>query len=190
MTFSRMIEAGKYLEVDLPEVGVPKNATVLQAGYTTQPSAIGGVVFAREVHGNVPTRRITDNVLRLMGVAATLGDGNVGTFSRVHIWVTWVPYGEDASRSYLVSAFDAFTYRHYDRVIVPAQSAAEISLMPIVRELLEHHASVDYVERFMGDRLTSGNVINIMLLFLSGQAKIPTAKHEESDCSHYYQNAE
>jgi len=171
--FDRRIEAGRYLEVDLTEVGVPKDAAVLQAGYTTQGVQGEGAVFAREVHGNVPTRRIMDNVLRLTGVAGISGDGTVGTVSRVLIWVTWVPYSEDAGWSYLVSAFDAFTYWHYDRVIVPAQSAVEISTMPIIRELLMRHASADHVKRFMGDRLTFGNVVNVILPFVAGQAGIP-----------------
>ena len=171
--FDRVIEANKYLEVDLTEVGVPKDATVLQAGYTSQGSQGQGMVIAHEVHGNVPTRRIADNILRLMGVAATMGDGTIGTASRVNIWVSWVPHTDDASRSYLVGAFDAFTYKHYDRVIVPAQSAAEISITPIIRELLEHHASNRLVERFMNDRLSFGNIVNIVLPFMCGQAKVP-----------------
>ncbi len=72
-----------------------------------------------------------------------------------------------------MSAFDAFTYWHYDRVIVPAQSAVEITTMPIIRELLMRHASADHVKRFMGDRLSFGNVVNVILPFMSGQAGIP-----------------
>jgi hypothetical protein len=74
---------------------------------------------------------------------------------------------------YIVSGFEAFIDRHYDRVIVPAQSSVEISLMPLIREMLERHASVTHVRGFMGDRLTFGNVINVMLPFVCGQAGIP-----------------
>ena len=72
-----------------------------------------------------------------------------------------------------MSAFEAFIDGHYDRVAVPAQSAVEIGLMPVVRELLEGHASVDHVKGFMGDRLTFGNVINVLLRFVCGQAGLP-----------------
>jgi hypothetical protein len=45
--------------------------------------------------------------------------------------------------------------------------------MPVVRELLERHASVEHVKGFMGDRLTFGNVINVVLPFVCAQAGIP-----------------
>jgi hypothetical protein len=172
-SFQREITADKYHMIDLTEVGVPKDATVLQVGYSPQGVQGQGAVFPIELHGNVPQRRVVGNVLHLLGRAMTMGDGTVGTASRVSIWVLWVPYDKAESWSYIVSGFDAFVAQHYDRAIVPAQSAVEVSTMPIIRELLEHHASVNHVKRFMGDRLTFGNVVNIVLPFMCGQAGIP-----------------
>jgi hypothetical protein len=159
--------------IDLTEVGIPKGATVLQVGYTPQGGEGQGSVFPIELHGNVPRRRVIGNELHLLGRAMIDGDGTVGTVNRVSIWVLWIPQDKAESWSYIVSGFDAFVAQHYDRAIVPAQSAVEISTMPIIRELLEHHASVKRVESFMGDRLTFGHVVNIVLPFMCGQAKIP-----------------
>lgn len=87
------------------------------------------------------------------------GDGTVGSVCPVAIWVVWVQQEREDAGPYSVSAFEASIDRHYDRVIVPAQSAVEISLMPVVRELLERHASVRHVKGFIGDGLTFGSVV-------------------------------
>jgi hypothetical protein len=162
--FVKTIEDGKYHEIDLTSVGIPENATVLQVGYTPQ----GGGVFPIEWHGNVPERRIVGTTLRLIGRAAQ-GHGPV---SPVSIWVLWVHQEESDGWPYLVNAFEAVVSRHFDRVIVPAQSAVEISTMPIVRELLEKHASVRHVKRFVDNDLTYGSVINVFLPFVAGQMGI------------------
>ena len=170
--FMREIEADKYHEIHLKDVGIPVGATLLQVGYTPQGGK-GGTVFPIELHGNVPQRRIVGNVLRLLGRAALMGDGTVGSVCSVAIWAVWVHQEKEDGWPYVVSGFEAFIDGHYDRVIVPAQSAVEISLMPVVRGLLERHASIDHVKGFMGDRLTFGNVINVILPFVCGQAGIP-----------------
>ena len=87
--FEREITADKYHMIDLSEVGVPKDATVLQVGYTTQGVQGDPGVMPIELHGNVPQRRIIGNVLHLLGRALTSGD-SLGTVSRVLIWVLWV----------------------------------------------------------------------------------------------------
>ena len=171
--FTRDIDADKYHEIDLTNLGVPADATVLQVGYTPQGGGKAGTVFPIEWHGNVPQRRIIGNVLRLLGRAAVDGDGTVGSVCPVSIWVVWVHQEKEDSWPYVVGAFEAFIDRHYDRVIVPAQSAVEICLMPLIRELLQQHASVEHVNRFMVDNLTFGNAINIVLPFVCGQAEVP-----------------
>jgi hypothetical protein len=170
--FTHEIAADKYHEIHLTTAGIPADATVLQVGYTPQGGE-RGAVFPIELHGNVPQRRIVGNVLRLLGRGMKSGDGTVGSVCPVSIWVVWVHQEKEGGWPYLVSAFEAFIDGHYDRVIVPAQSAVEISLMPVVRELLERHASVDHVKGFMGDRLTFGNVVNVVLPFVCGQAGLP-----------------
>jgi hypothetical protein len=170
--FRRNIEANKYHEIDLATIGIPADATVLQVGYTPQGGE-GGGVFPIEVHGNVPQRRVVGNVLRVLGQPMMSSDGTVGTVCPVAIWVLWIHHEQGDGWPYLVGGFEAFIDRHYDRVIVPAQSVVEIALMPIIRELFERHASVRHVKEFMGERLTFGNVVNVLLPFICGQAEVP-----------------
>lgn len=171
--FMRDFEADKYHEIDLSTVGIPKDATVLKRGYTPQGGGVAGVVFPIELHGNVPEGRVVENVLRLLGRPMRLGDGTVGTVCPVSIWVVWVHDEKEDGWPYLIDAFEAFADRHYDRVIVPAQSAVEISLMPVVRQLLRRHASGENVDALVGDRLTFGHAVNVILPFLCGQADVP-----------------
>jgi len=173
--FTHVIEAGKYHEVQLTDVGIPADATVLQVGYSPQGGQ-GGVVFPIEWHGNVPQRRIIGNVLRLIGQPAVLGDGTVGSICPVGIWVIWIHREEEDGWPYILSAFEAFVDRQYDRMIVPAQSAVEITLMPVARALLESQASQNLVRQFTTDRLGYGDVLNIFLPFVcaqSGISKLP-----------------
>jgi hypothetical protein len=171
--FHRDIAADKYHMIDLTEVGIPSDATVLQVIYTPQCVQGEGSVFPIELHGNVPQRRVIGNVLHLLGRAMISGDGTVGTVNRVSILVLWIPYEKAESWSYIANSFDAFVVGHYDRAIVPAQSAAEVSTMPIIRELFERHASVKHVKQFLVSGLTFGNVVNIVLPFMCGQAGVP-----------------
>jgi hypothetical protein len=171
--FTHTIAADKYHEISLDSVGIPPDATILQVGYTPQGSAEGGVVFPIEWHGNVPQRRI-GNVLRLLGRPAVSGDGTVGTECPVGIWVLWIHQDtRENGWPYLLDAFHALVREEYDRVIVPAQSTVEITLMPVIRALLERHSSVNHVKGFMGDRLTFGNVVNVVLPFMCAQAGVP-----------------
>lgn len=171
--FTETIEAHKFHEIHLDAVGIPSDARILQVGYSPQGSTDGGVVFPIEWHGNMPQRRV-GNVLRLLGQPAISGDGTVGTVCPVGIWVLWVHQDtKEDGWPYLLDAFDALARGEYDRVIVPAQSAVEISLMPVIRELLERHASIDHVKGFMGDKLTFANVINVVLPFMCAQASVP-----------------
>jgi hypothetical protein len=171
--FMHTIEADKYHEIPLETVGIPTDAMILQVGYTPQGGE-GGAVFPIELHGNVPQRRIVGNVLRLLGRPMVSGDGTVGSACPVSIWVLWVhQQPTESGWPYLLAAFDAFVHGHDDRVIVPAQSVVEITLMPVVRELFERHSTAKYVSALMGDRLTFGHVINIILPFMCAQAELP-----------------
>ena len=56
--------------------------------------------------------------------------------------------------------------------VVPAHSAVEIATMPIVRDLLERHASRERVKGFINDRAGFGDTVNVVLPFICGQARI------------------
>ena len=169
--FECEIAANKHHEVRLADAGIPEEATVLQVGYSAKGGP-DGIVFPFETHLNVPQRRRIGNVLHLIGQAATEGDGTIGTKNPVGIWVVWVHQDSHDSWPYILHAFQEYVDGHYDRLIIPAQSAVEISLMPLIRELFVRHASAGKVKAFVGDRLSFSNAVDVILPFVSGQAGI------------------
>jgi hypothetical protein len=164
--FTETIEAGKSHTIHLPKYGVPADATVLAMVYTPQ----GGGVFPIEWHGNRPRRRLIGTDIIVIGVPA-MGEGPE---SSVAIAAIWVPKEESDAWSYLTQAFEMFSARQYAQVLGPAQSAVEISLMPIVSEVLERHAAAENVKSLIeGGNLTYGHVLNVLLPFMCAQADIP-----------------
>ena len=172
-SFTRTITANSYQAISLDTVGVPTDATVLHISYSPQGRAGEAPVFPLHWHGNSPQRKF-GNVLPLIGQPAQMGDGTVGKECPVRISVLWVHQDKEDGWAYIVDALDALALQDNARVIVPAQSAVEVTLMPVIRELLERNSSKDYVKGFMGDKLTFGNVINVLLPFMCAQADIPT----------------
>ena len=172
-SFTRTITANSYQAISLDTVGVPTDATVLHISYSPQGRAGEAPVLPVHWHGNSPQRNF-GNILPLLGQPAKMGDGTVGKECPVHIRVLWVHQDKEDGWAYIVDALDALALQDNARVIVPAQSAVEVTLMPVIRELLERNSSKDYVKGFMGDKLTFGNVINVLLPFMCAQADIPT----------------
>ena len=72
-----------------------------------------------------------------------------------------------------------FSAKQYSQVLGPSQSAVEISLMPLLAELLERHASADNVKSLIeGGSLTYGHSLNVLLPFLCAQAGVPVLPEE------------
>jgi hypothetical protein len=69
-----------------------------------------------------------------------------------------------------VSAFEAAAARDYAPTLVFAQSAVEISMMPLIRQKLRRHASGENVTNFMRDSLTYSHALNVVLPYLCGEA--------------------
>lgn len=162
--FSEEIIGGKARTIRLTDYGVPEDAIVLAMMYT--PKA--GPVFPIEWHGNKTPQPLTTTI-NVIGISPEVSNAR----NQVGIRAVWVHKGSTDSWTHLTHAFEAFCTRQYSRVIVPAQSAVEICLMPIIRELLQRHASADNVKRFMEDGLTFGHAKNVLLPFFCAQAGIP-----------------
>jgi hypothetical protein len=162
--FSEEIMLDKLHTINLTDHGVPEDSIVLSISYTPQ----GGGVFPLEFHGNRPLRRVGTSI-KVFGVRA----GSQETRSRVAIHAVWVEKGSSDGWTYLTHAFEAFCGRQYSRVIVPAQSAVEVSLMPVIRELFRRHASAENVKGFLENSLTFGHAKNVILPLLCAQANVP-----------------
>ncbi len=161
------IESAKHQEIDLCRHGVPADAKILARNYTGQ----GDEVTAVEWHGNSPPLRFPGTVLRLMGVP--LGEGPLPRTGRVAIAVVWIRGDDSDAWPYLTTAFEAAAAREYAPSIVFAQSAVEISIMPIIKQRLRRHAAADRVENFMKDSLAYSHALNAVLPYMSAELGAP-----------------
>jgi hypothetical protein len=166
------MESGKYHEVDLCKHGVPADAKILARNYTGQT----GDMTAVEWHTNTPPLRFPGTVLRLMGVP--FGEGPLPRTGQVGIAVVWIRGDESDAWPYLTTAFEAAAAREYAPSMVFAQSAVEISMMPVIKQRLRRHAAADRVDNFMKDSLTYSHALNVVLPYISaelGASKMPDA---------------
>lgn len=169
-TFVMQLEVGKYYSVELTNYGVPAGARILRRIYTGQ----GGDVTAMEWHANAPPLRFPGTVLRLVGVP--LGEGALPRAGRVGINVVWIR-GEDSDEwLYLVTSFEAAAARDYAPSLVFAQSAIEISIMPLIESRFRLHVPRKKVRRFTN----YSRALNVILPYLCGEAglaQMPTPVH-------------
>jgi hypothetical protein len=166
------MESGKYREVDLCSHGVPEDAKILARNYTGQT----GDMTAVEWHANSPPLRFPGTVLRLMGVP--LGEGPLPRTGRVAISAMWIRGDESDAWPYLTTAFEAAAAREYALSMVFAQSAVEISMMPVIKQRLRRHAAADRVENFMKDSLTYSHALNVVLPYVSAELGAPKMPDE------------
>jgi hypothetical protein len=66
----------------------------------------------------------------------------------------------------------------YSPALVFAQSAVEISLMPLIAKRFERHTSRKRVEEFMSANLTYGDALNVVLPYICGEFKIQPLPNE------------
>lgn len=161
------IESGKYHEIDLTKHGVPADAKILTRNYTGQT----GNITAVEWHANAPPLRFPGTVLRLLGVP--FGEGPLPQIGRVAIAVVWIRGNESDAWPYLTTAFEAAAAREYAPSLVFAQSAVEISMMPVIKQKLRRHAAADRVENFMKDSLTYSHALNVVLPYMVAELNAP-----------------
>jgi len=166
------VESWKYHEVDLCKYDVPADAKVLTRNYTGQT----GDVTAVEWHGNSPKLRFPGTILRLMGIP--LGEGPSPRTGRVAISVVWIRGRDSDAWPYITTAFEAAAARDYAPSLVFAQSAVEISMMPIIKRRLGLRAPEDRVENFMRDSLTYSHALNVVLPYMAAEAGAPKMPDE------------
>ncbi len=166
-SFLMSVESGKYYSVELMDYGVPAEAKILKRNYTGQ----GGDVTAMEWHGNAPPLRFPGTTLRLVGVP--LGEGPLPRMGQVSVSIVWIRAEDSDEWTYLVTAFESAAAGEYAPSLVFAQSAVEISLMPLVGNKLRLYASSERVDRFMTEGLTFNHALNVVLPYLCAESAAP-----------------
>jgi hypothetical protein len=164
------LETGKFYSIELTNYGVPAGARILRRIYASQ----GGDVTAMEWHANAPPLRFPGTVLRLIGVP--LGEAPLPRAGPVGINVVWIRAEDSDEWLYLVTAFEAAAARDYAPALVFAQSAIEVSMMPLIESRFRLHVSSKKVKRFTN----YSRALNVVLPYLCGEAglaQMPTAVH-------------
>jgi hypothetical protein len=165
----RPLTTGSYHEFDLEEYGVPAGARILGVNITGQGGE-QGAVSALSWHTNTVTRRMQGTKLRLLGVA--LGEGPTPRTGNVAISAIWIRKEESDGWLYLLSAFEAAVDGDFAPSLVFAQSAIEITMMPLIATKLRLFASGDNVKGFL--RATGfDHALNVILPYVGGQSGIP-----------------
>ena len=169
--FVMPMETGKYYPVELSSHDVPADAKILTRNYTSQ----GGDVTAMEQHGNAPPLRFPGTMLRLVGVP--LGEGPLPRMGQVSINVVWIRSGDSEAWSYLVTAFESAAAKEYAPSLVFAQSAVEISMMPLIESRFRLHVAEKKVKHFTN----YSRALNVILPYLCGEAglaQMPKVVHD------------
>jgi len=156
------MESGKTYQIQLTDHGAPPGARILSTNYTGQT----GNLTAIEWHGNVPLRRSLGTVLHLLAVP--FGEGPLPREGRVAISIVWIRGDDSDAWPYLVTAFEAAAAQDYAPSIVFAQSAVEISMMPVIEKRFRLHAPRKKVRRFTN----YSRALNVVLPYLCGEAGI------------------
>ena len=160
------MESGKYYEIQLTDHGAPPDAKILGLNCTSQGGENGSVI-PLEWKGNNRSPRFVGTVLRMFAVP--LGEGPVQRVGRVAISVVWIR-GEDSDAwPYLATAFEAAAAREFAPSMVFAQSAVEISMMPLIESKFSLHVPEKKVKRFTN----YSRALNVILPYLCGEAGLP-----------------
>jgi hypothetical protein len=165
--FVFQLSAGEHKVIDLKAYGVPDDATVLSVNYT--PNGPG--CFPLEMHGNTPARRILGATLRLYGMP--LGEMSKDP-APISVLVYWIGRTDHDTESwfYFVDAIDALAARKYRQVIIPANTAVEMAIVPLVRQALRHHLPSTCKDEAQY-RQSYFQALNVSLPLLSKIAAVP-----------------
>lgn len=171
------METGKYYQIELTEHGVPADAKILSVNCSSQGGEDGSVI-PLDWKGNDRSPRFVGTILRM--VAIPLGEGPVPRVGRVAMSVVWIR-GEDSDAwPYLTTAFEAAAAREFAPSMVFAQSAVEISMMPLIEGRFRLHAPEKKVKRFTN----YSRALDVVLPYICGEAGIvqmPAAVHDALD---------
>ena len=157
------VSANEVVELDFTKFGIPETATILWVNYSPHDNCL-----PIEWHGNTPPRRFRGTRVNLYGVQTRTSDGvpNEATIAgdNLGVMILWAPAGqEDLPWLYLVDAIEAVSLGRFSQAIVPAHTAAEISITPIIRPILVKYSSQKYAGRFLGQELSFSSTMNVVL---------------------------
>ncbi len=175
--FTLPMEAGRHYVVDLTQHKIPADAKILSRRYAPQGGE-QGAVSAVEWYPNDSTHRFRGTPLSLLAVP--IMEGPLPRTGHVLVILTWVDADDADAWPYLARAFDSAAAREYEPALVFAQSAVEISMMPLIENRFRRHVPEKRVKRFTN----YSRALNVVLPYLCGEAglaQMPTDVHDALD---------
>lgn len=161
--FTLLMETGKIYLEELTKHKIPADAKILSRRYAPQGGE-QGAVSAVEWYPNDSTRRFRGTPLSLLAVPVM--EGPLPRKGQVLVILTWVDANDADAWPYLARAFDSAAAREYEPALVFAQSAVEISMMPLIESRFELYVPHKKVKRFTN----YSRALNVILPYLCGEA--------------------
>lgn len=159
--------------INLGEYEIPAEARILERTYCGQDFSR---IVPLEIHGQRPALGpVWNGQLRIFGAEYLQAEENPER-SRQLLSITWVPPSLDAEGwSSLWSALEAFARHDHQGVVVPANTAVELTLDRVLASFLESVPLVSSANRkaFLGD-VSYGHRLNVILPALLRFTDAPT----------------
>jgi hypothetical protein len=155
-------------QIDLTAYQIPADATLLN------------LVFTSERMNCIPTvidfNRVWPRPIGTKFFLYGIPVPDVSDEGPISALVLWVHKDDESnSWSYLLDGFEAMAAKRFRSVILPAFSAFEVSLSPLVLNGLRKHLPKKVVKDFEGqDSFSSSSALNVLLPLLCKEAKLPT----------------
>ena len=164
---------GKMHALNLQDVGVPKDATILHIHYNGQAKPDGSEVIPIEFHGNSPFHWLLSHSRTIYAVP----QGNPSLKGLVSAIVIWAEFtGENHSLKNLITAFDAFHKNNLAQAIVPASVAIEAPLSLLLQG--QERRLADSAKYEDGNLKSYGVKLNELLPEYARLANYPVLKAE------------
>lgn len=163
--FSVPIVLDQDVTIAFDTLGVPIDADVMavftKAIATDSATIVPRIDLPERLPGSPPHQ------LRLR--SQPLSDVREG---RLHLTVVWMPHGEHSAQRQLVDATAQFVEGRLSEMIIPANSAVESALAPLIAGGLQRHAARERVDRFL-DVATYAHQLNVLLPVLTNLTGLP-----------------
>ena len=158
------------IDIDLTTVGVPQGATVV--GVNCTPYSL---LRATDAAWNLPDK--FRNPFKLNLISVWVGDPAVAAAERSGKFVflvTWIkPDDANGGWLHLVDSFRRYSAGRYDASIIPANTAVEMMLTPLLTNVLERFCAKEKATQFLTTDATYSHQLNVILPILCAIYKVP-----------------
>jgi hypothetical protein len=160
------MKPNEIFNLDLEQIGIPKQSKILQTSYTPNGSGL----FPVELHGNTPPRHYIPNIINLYG--RPFGEPTDET--PVAVQINWSEKSDNNQIwENLINAVESFTLKDYNGCVIPSNVSVESTLNNIMTRYFSAFAAKDRVEDFLSSGATYSYQLNILLPLIAHYNDFP-----------------